>query len=289
MKTYHAGDVVTLKVLRKMETGYVLDGGKNDILLHINEAERDLDVGEEVDVFLYHDKKGQLIATMTIPSLHENMYEWVEVVDVVKNLGVFVNIGIQKEILVSKDKLPLLEGVWPQKGDELFVTLTKDHRGRLLAEPITEEMVERERVHAENVEKNSPITGRVYRSTKVGSFIITEEGYRAFLHYTERKREPRLGEWVEGRVIEVKDDGTLNISLLPLKQHSMSEDAESILQYLREHNGSMPYHDKSDPEEIRQVFHISKGAFKRALGMLLKEKKIEQRDGNTYLLKETDE
>lgn len=208
----------------------------------------------------------------------------VEVVEVVKNLGVFVDIGIEKEILVSKDKLPLLEGVWPNIGDELFVTLTTDHRGRLLAEPITEEVVERERVFADNIQINSPVRGRVYRSTKVGSFIITEEGYRGFIHYSERKREPRLGEWVEGRVIAVKYDGTLNISLRPLKQFSMKDDSESILQFLQQHHGVMPYTDKSDPDEIRREFRISKAAFKRALGMLLKEKRIEQRDGKTYLI-----
>lgn len=284
MRKLYAGQVVSLKVKRKLDTYYLLDGGKEEIILHTNETKRDLDVNEEVEVFLYHNKQGKLVGTMSIPSLYESKYEWVEVVEVVKNLGVFVDIGIEKEILVSKDKLPLLEGVWPNIGDELFVTLTTDHRGRLLAEPITEEVVERERVFADNIQINSPVRGRVYRSTKVGSFIITEEGYRGFIHYSERKREPRLGEWVEGRVIAVKYDGTLNISLRPLKQFSMKDDSESILQFLQQHHGVMPYTDKSDPDEIRREFRISKAAFKRALGMLLKEKRIEQRDGKTYLI-----
>jgi len=114
--------------------------------------------------------------------------------------------------------------------------------------------------------------------------MITEEDYRGFIHHTERKQEPRLGQLIQGRVIEVKEDGTLNVSLRPLKQHSMGEDADAILELLEESDGMIPFSDKSDPEDIRGTFNISKAAFKRALGMLMKENKIEQRDGNTYLL-----
>jgi uncharacterized protein len=283
MGKLEAGTIETLKVARKIETGYVLTDGKVEVLLHVKEAETDLDEGQEVDTFLYQDKKGQLVATTVIPEIHQHTYGWAEVVETVRNLGVFVNIGIQKEILVSKDDLPLLEGVWPQEGDQLFVTLITDRKGRLLAKPVTEDIIEQERDMAKKDLKNSPISGRVYRSTKVGSFIITEEGYRGFIHSTERKDEPRLGEWVEGRIIDVKDDGTLNVSLRPVKQEGMESDAEAIYHYLESQGGIMPFSDKSDPEEIRQTFQLSKAAFKRALGKLLKEGRIEQRDGKTFI------
>ncbi|MDQ0257910.1 putative RNA-binding protein (virulence factor B family) [Evansella vedderi] len=283
MNQLEVGTIKTLTVTRKIETGYVLTSGKEEVLLHARETEGDLDEGQEVDAFLYQDKKGQLVATTIIPDIHRYTYGWAEVVESVKNLGVFVNIGIQKEILVSKDDLPLLEGVWPQKGDQLFVTLIVDNKGRLLAKPVTEDIIEQERDRAQKHLKNQQTSGRVYRSTKVGSFIITEEGYRGFVHHSERKEEPRLGEWVEGRIIEVKDDGTINVSLRPVKEKGIEVDAEEILAYLKDQGGVIPFSDNSDPEEIRQTFHISKGAFKRALGKLLKEGMIEQRDGKTYL------
>ncbi|MDG5789536.1 S1-like domain-containing RNA-binding protein [Evansella sp. AB-P1] len=283
MNELKAGTIETLTVLRKIETGYVLTNGNTEVLLHLNEADGDLDVDQEVDVFLYQDKKGQLIATMALPNEYLYTYDWAEVVDSVKNLGVFVDVGIQKEILVSKDDLPLLEGVWPQPGDELFVTLETDRKGRLLAKPVTEEIIEQERDRATNSMENRDVSGRIYRSTKVGSFIITEEGFRGFIHHSERKEEPRLGEWVKGRVIEVKDDGTLNVSLRLLKLQSRDADADSIIEYLEKNNGTMFLTDKSSPEEIRETLQLSKAAFKRAIGKLLKEGKIEQRDGNTYL------
>src|SRR5690625_4677428 len=114
--------------------------------------------------------------------------------------------------------------------------------------------------------------------------MITDNTERGFIHHTEREVEPRLGEYVTGRVIEVKEDGTLNVSLLPLKHERMADDATKILSYLEESAGEMTFTDRSDPEEIRATFHMSKSAFKRALGRLMKEKKIEQRDGKTFLL-----
>ncbi|UTR09825.1 S1-like domain-containing RNA-binding protein [Evansella sp. LMS18] len=286
MKALKAGTIQELKVARVIETGYVLTNGKAEVLMHLNETEGKLSEGEETEVFLYFDKKGQLTATMALPAITLDSYGWAEVEEVVKGLGVFVNIGVQKGMLVSKDDLPLKESVWPEEGDELFVTLRTDKKGRLLAKPVTEGIVEEEYEKAPETLKNEEIGGRVYRSAKIGSFLITEEGYRGFIHHTERKKEPRLGSWVTGRVIEVKQDGTINVSLRPLKQEGMSEDAEDVLAYLRNHGGVMPYTDKSSPEEVREVFNISKASFKRALGKLMKEKKIEQKDGKTILTEE---
>ncbi|MBU9721220.1 MULTISPECIES: S1 RNA-binding domain-containing protein [Bacillaceae] len=284
MSKLHVGATYELTVKRKIETGYVLTDGKEEILLHNNEVTKELNENDEVDVFLYHNKKDLMVATMSIPELDVDTYDWVQVVSKVQNLGVFVDIGIQKEILVFKDDLPLMEEVWPDEGDELFITLDLDRKGKLLGKPVTEEIIDQERDRADKTILNKTIGGRVYNATKIGSFIITENGYRGFIHASERKREPRLGEWVEGRVIDVKEDGTINVSLRPLKQEGMVEDADLILDFMKNSGGSMPYHDKSDPEEIRETFQLSKAAFKRALGKLMKEKKVEQRDGQTVII-----
>ncbi|WP_208585595.1 CvfB family protein [Gracilibacillus suaedae] len=275
------GTIQTLEVLRKIDTGYVLE---DDILLHHNETDSEREAGQPVDVFLYLDKKGQTVATTQLPTVQIDTYDWAEVVAVLTHLGVFVDIGTSKEILVSKDDLPLFEDVWPIVGDKLYVTLGKDRKGRLLAIPATEGVLERKFEFAPDGLLNKTISGRIYRTDREGAVCITEEGYRGFIHHTERKEEPRLGELVEGRVIEVKHDGTLNVSLRPLKQHSMGEDADAILANLEESGGVIPFSDKSDPEDIRDTFNISKAAFKRALGKLMKERKIEQRDGKTYLI-----
>ncbi|AXI10114.1 hypothetical protein CUC15_14765 [Oceanobacillus zhaokaii] len=283
MNTLRIGTVQTMNVLRKIETGYVLTKEGEEALLHHNETDHELEENQEVDVFLYNDKKGNIAATTTIPAVQMDAYDWAEVVEVIPKLGAFVNIGIAKEMLVSVDDLPLFEDVWPNIGDKLFVTLGKDQKGRLLALPATEGVIAREVELAPDELLNQQISGTVYHTSREGSAILTEENYRGFIHHSERKIEPRLGELVHGRVIEVKVDGTLNISLRPLKQDSMGEDADAILAHLEAHDGIIPFSDKSDPDDIRGTFNISKAAFKRALGKLMKEGKIEQRDGNTYL------
>lgn len=277
------GTIQTMIVDRKIESGYVLKKNLTEALLHHNETDGELEVEDEVSVFLYQDKKGNLTATTMLPQVVIDEYGWAKVVNVLPNLGVFVDIGTTKEFLVSKDDLPLFESVWPKEDDMLFVTLGKDRKGRLLAIPATEGVIQREFEHAPESLLNQTVTGRVYHTSREGSTIITEEHYRGFIHHTERKTEPRLGELVQARVIEVRFDGTLNVSLRPLKQHGMVEDADLILEHLHEHDGVIPFSDKSDPEDIRGTFNISKAAFKRALGKLMKEGKIEQREGKTYL------
>ncbi len=273
-----------MQVDRLIENGYVLQKDLDEALLHHNEATKPLETGEEVEVFLYHDKKGNITATMSLPEISIDQYGWGEVVESKQNLGVFVSIGTTKDFLVSKDDLPLFEDVWPQAGDQLYVTLGKDRKGRLLALPATEGVINGIREWAAEEYLNKQVTGHVYRTSREGTAIITDEGYRGFIHHSERKTEPRLGEKIQGRVIDVKIDGTLNVTLRPLKQDSLDEDAAIILNHLQEHGGVIPFTDKSDPEDIRATFQMSKAAFKRALGRLMKQKLIEQRDDSTWLL-----
>lgn len=284
MNRLATGTIETLTVSRLIDSGYVLAKDGEEALLHHNETDKKLEPGNEVEVFLYNDKKGNIAATTQLPHIVMDEYGWADVIEVLPHLGAFVSIGTTKDMLVSKDDLPLFESVWPKPEDRLFVTLGRDQKGKLLAIPAKEGAVAREVDAAPEELLHKQVKGTVYLTDKQGSAMITTENHRAFIHYTERKQEPRLGEFVEGRVIAVKDDGSINVSLLPLKQESMHTDAEAILAHLEASGGTIPFSDKSDPEDIRGTFNISKAAFKRALGKLLKEGKIEQRDGNTYLI-----
>ncbi|MEB1809376.1 MAG: S1-like domain-containing RNA-binding protein [Bacillaceae bacterium] len=285
MNKLQAGSIAELRVERQAEFGYFLTDGEQDFLLHTNEMTGEVKEGDNIEVFLYNDKEGRLAATMTIPKVQLGEYDWVEVVDINPRLGVFVNIGIQKDILVSVDDLPAFKSVWPKVGDQLFVTLKIDYKGRLLGQLVTEEVVAEIEKEATFEMDKQQISGRIYRALKVGSFMLSDEGYRCFIHESQRRQEPRLGEHVTGRVIDVKEDGSLNVSLLPLKQESLDEDAEMIYAYLERNGGKMPYTDKSEPADIRLDFGMSKAAFKRALGRLMKEKKVEQKGDWTFIIK----
>ncbi|MDX8364524.1 S1 RNA-binding domain-containing protein [Cytobacillus sp. IB215665] len=285
MNNVKAGNIVTLVVERESDFGFFLSDGETSILLHNSEITSDIQLQQEVEVFLYSDHQGRIAATTTLPSITSESYGWVKVVEVKQNLGAFIDIGIKKDILVSGDDLPLLENIWPEIGDQLYCSLKTDNRGRLLAKLATEEIVAEIMNTAPKELSNRNIKGTIYRSLKVGSFLLTDEGYRGFIHHSERKSEPRLGESVEGRVIAVKDDGTINVSLLSRSHESMDDDSVAICKYMDDRGGAMPYSDKSAPEDIKQRFHMSKGAFKRALGKLMKEDKVYQEDGWTYFKK----
>ncbi|MGN1402051.1 MAG: S1 RNA-binding domain-containing protein [Bacillus sp. (in: firmicutes)] len=277
-----AGKTVTLRVDRRAEFGHFLTDYEEEVLLHNNEKTRDVKIGDEVEVFLFHDKYGRLTATMNIPEIQLDVYGWGEVEGYRRNLGAFVNIGISKDMLVSLDELPLHSKVWPKKGDKLYITLVHDKSGRLFGKLANEDVIRSISKPAPAKIFNQTIKGYVYKTKKVGSFVISDEGYRCFIHENERGKEPRLGEYVEGRVIDVKEDGSLNLSFLPFKQDKMEEDSEIILQYMMIRGGAMPYSDKSSPEEIMEQFEMSKASFKRALGRLMKEGKIYQEDGWSY-------
>ncbi|HEX7066016.1 MAG TPA: S1-like domain-containing RNA-binding protein [Bacillales bacterium] len=283
MPQVSAGTVEELEVVRKAEFGYFLTDDEQDILLHNTEAESELDEGDTVEVFIYQDKKGRLAATMTIPKVVAGAYEWVPVVEVKKHLGVFVDIGIKKDMLVSMDDLPDEFGSWPRSGDRLYCTLKVDKKAGLMAKPATVEQIEDMTRPAGKEWFNKEVKGTIYRLVTTGSFLISDEGLKGFVHESEQKERTRLGKIVSGRVIGVKEDGLVNVSLLPRKHERMGDDAEEIFTYLQERNGPMPYGDHTHADDIKAKFGMSKGAFKRALGKLMKERKVYQKDGWTYL------
>lgn len=276
------GRVTKLTVARLAQFGYFLTDGTEDVLLHSNETNQDLQEGDQVEVFLYTDNEGRIAATTSIPKITVGEYDWAKVSDVKQGVGVFVDIGIQKEMLLGEEDLPAHQSVWPQKDDLLYITLRVSRNHRIYVKLATDNIFEEKRAKATREHFNKSIQGHIYRTAKVGSWIFTVEGFKGFIHESQRKVEPRLGEKIEGRIIDVKPDGTINVSLIPRKHEALDEDANVIYEYLMSRNGAMPYGDKSMPEDIEERFHMSKGAFKRALGRLIKDGKVYQEEGWTY-------
>jgi uncharacterized protein len=280
------GQTVTLTVARKAEFGYFLTDGNEDVLLHINEADREYEEDESVEVFLYVDSEGRTSASTTIPEVAIGKYAWLKVVDSNPNVGVFLDIGIKKDLLLGIDDLPVHKSVWPKAGDLVYVTLRVNNNFLLYAKLATDPIIESISTKATRKDFNKNIQGHIYRTAKVGSWIYTIEGFKGFIHESQRQEEPRLGQMVEGRIVDVKEDGTVNVSLLPRKQDAQDLEAERIFEYLMSRNGAMPFNDKSMPEDIQERFQLSKGAFKRALGKLMKEGRVYQEGSWTYVKKD---
>ncbi|MFK9094669.1 S1 RNA-binding domain-containing protein [Bacillus salipaludis] len=280
------GQATTLVVERKADFGYFLSDGNEDVLLHSNQAHQELAEGDEVEVFLFVDSQGRISASMTIPEISVGSYAWVKVTDTNPKIGVFLNIGLPKDILLGADDLPAHQSVWPNVGDLVYVTLRVNRNHLIYAKLASDQIIQSISTEATRKDFNKNVQGHIYRTAKVGSWVYTIEGFKGFIHESQRPKEPRLGEKVEGRIIEVKEDGTINVSLLARKEESQDLDSEKIYEYLMSRNGAMPYNDKSTPEDIQERFGLSKGAFKRALGKLMKEGKAYQEGSWTYAKKD---
>ena len=283
-RKYGPSTVATLKVVRESELGAFLDaetGNTNDdILLHKNQQTHPVNIGDEVEVFLYLDPKRKLTASMRVPKMREGQIARLKVINVSRD-GAFVDVGAERGIFMPYAGM---RGR-PQIGEVVWAKLYTDKSGRLAVTMEVEDEMRRASQPAKGVKKGQMVKGAIYNNTDAGAFLFSEERYIVFIANKEMNPQarPRVGEVVTARVTYIRDDGRLNASLKESKEKALITDAEKIMELLQSRNGKMPYSDESSPEVIRDKFGISKAAFKRALGHLLRENRIVEEDGWTYL------
>lgn len=238
-------------------------------------------MGSKISGWAYENENHELQLTKNPPKSGIDKYAWGTVIKVQRNLGVFVNIGLpNKDVVVSMDDMPAMAELWPAKGDRLMVALSVDDKGRIWGKLATDSMFHGVSDRADTSMKNKDVAATVYMLKITGTHVITNDYQLGFIHPSEREVEPRLGEVVNARVIGVNDRGELNLSLKPRAFEAISDDAQMILAALQHSQAHvLPYTDKSSPDEIKAYFGISKGAFKRAVGHLMKAGLVHQEDG----------
>ncbi|MCR5559126.1 MAG: RNA-binding protein [Schwartzia sp.] len=287
VRRYKPGTVEKLKVVRLGEMGAWLDAGTgstgDDILLHNLQQTAPVAVGDEVEVFLYLDPKRRLTASMRTPKMKEGQIARLKVINVSRD-GAFLDVGAERGIFMPYAGM---RGR-PQIGEVVWAKLYTDKSGRLAVTMEVEDEMRRASKPANDVKVGSFVTGQIYNYTDSGAFLFSEEHYIVFIDNKEMKDRPRVGATVTARVTYVRKDGRLNASLREIKEKAMTSDGDVILRLLRERHGKMPYSDSTSPEVIKDKFQISKSAFKRALGHLMKQGLVEERDGWTYLKEESD-
>ena len=284
MAELKSGYTANLEVIGLEGSRWVLEGNDEDLMMNVSDADENIQVGDKVDVFLYANRRGELTATMKMPNMTCDTYGWAKVLRIEDREGVYVDIGSSFEVLLNGNDMPKVRNLWPISGDELYMTLRTDLGGQIFGRLATEERVMDQITDAPPALLNRNLKARAYRLLPVGSFMLSvPENYRIFIHNTEQESEPRLGQEVDVRIIGVRDDATANGSMLPRKEERLGDDAEKILAYMNNIGGRMPFGDKSSPDEIKEIFDMSKASFKRALGTLMKDGKIMQNDGWTTL------
>ena len=285
-RSVHEGMVATMRVVRLGEMGAFLDAEtgntSDDVLLHAQQQTAPVAVGDEVEVYLYRDPKRRLTASMRVPKMKEGQIARMKVVNVSKD-GAFLDVGAERGIFMP---FAGMRGR-PRVGERVWAKLYTDKSGRLAVTMEVEDEMRRASKPAEGVKVGDSVTGEIYNYTDKGAFLFSRERYIVFIDNREMQTRPRVGETVTARVTFLREDGRLNASLREVKEKAMLSDSDAILALMRERHGRMPYSDATSPEIIRDKFGVSKAAFKRALGHLLKEGKIEQRDGWTFLREST--
>ncbi|ANS75202.1 RNA-binding protein [Paenibacillus yonginensis] len=288
-----AGTIVSLPVDREVSPyGYFLRGDEGqDILLHYSEVTHPVKAGDTVDVFLFFDTEDRPAATMKKPYLTLGEMALLEVADVHPRLGCFLEMGLGRQLLLPIRELPELPELHPQVGDRVYVIMEQDKQGRLKAKLAGEQELSAKAFHAPDSWKNQWFDAIVYKPLQMGTFVVVQGGVLGFgaigmIHSSERSRLLRLGETVQVRVAHIREDGRVNLSMTARREVSQIEDADKILAFLAERpGGAMPYSDATPPDVIKQRFGISKSAFKRALGKLMKEGKVTQKESWTYLVR----
>ena len=272
------GEINKLEVLRETDISYTLTNGENTVFLHFNQTPNRLKVGDKVDAFLYFDQKKRLCATLEKPLITTNKYGFVEVVDISSG-GVFVNIGINKDILLSKDYLPASINNWPKVGDKIPCIL-KVKTNQLTARIITKSDV-LSSPHSLNVGEHAE--GIVTKLSPTGISIYTNSFDFVFIHKSLLRKNFRLGESVTFKVININQYNEYNASTIQNKEYSRLTDSDDILNHLKANGGIMKLGNSSSPEDIQKILHMSKSAFKRAMGNLYKQQLIEIEDYKTIL------
>lgn len=266
------GEIQKLEVKRKTSVGVYLNTknskrGDKDVLLPKKEVPKAANIGDEIEVFIYRDFKERLIATTRKPKVILGEIGLLKVVDITK-IGAFLDWGLEKDLFLPfKEQTMKLE-----KGRKYLIGLYLDKSNRLCGTMKIKDFLRNDSPYKEN----DWVKGTIYSINKeIGAFVAVDNKYEGLIPKDELIGVYVPGEEVNLRIINVKEDGKLDLSLRDKAYMEIDKDAELILNKAEEQGGILLLNDYSSPKEIRKELNISKSAFKKAIGRLLKEGKIE--------------
>lgn len=261
------GKTQVLTVVKKVDFGVYLGNDEERVLLPKKQVPAGIELGDPVEVFLYKDSDDRLIATTNKPMLEVGEIAVLEVADTGK-FGAFLSWGLEKDLFLPFKQ----QTAKVMKGDKCLVSLYIDKSERLCATMRVYDMLSQDSPY----QKDDMVEGIIYDSSEeFGMFVAVDNKYSALIPKKEAFGRLRVGQTVKARVTAVKADGKLDLSVREKIPMQMDKDAEMILRAMESYGGTLPFTDKADPEIIKREFGLSKNAFKRAVGRLLKEQKIE--------------
>lgn len=274
------GEYQTLTIVKKVAFGVYLAESRDSqekVLLPKSQVPANVVLGDSMEVFLYRDSQDRMIATCARPKLTLGGLAVLRVSQIGK-IGAFLDWGLEKDLFLPYKEM----NGKVREGDEVLVTLYLDKSSRLCAS--MKHLYDKLETNTP-YEKGETVTGRVYEfGHDFGTFVAVDDRYSAMIPRSEDTSDLKIGDMIEARVTDVKADGKLDLSRRANKETQMDADAQRVLRVIEEYAGVLPFNDKASPEIIMREMQMSKAAFKRAVGRLYKERRIEITEKSIRLL-----
>lgn len=257
-----------MKIKKETDFGVFMDGGDQEILLPKRYVPKGAKPGDELEVFLYHDSENRLIATTDRPYGVVGDVVTLKAVDATEQ-GAFLDWGLMKDLFV-----PLSQQMMRmRKGQEYLVRIYLDElTGRVAATEKIDPYLSNEALTVKEMDEVDLI---IYRRTDIGFVTIINNKHTGILHKADQVKPYDIGDRLKGFVKAIREGNKIDVVPGKAGYKKVEDEAGKILRLLQEHDGYLPYHDKSDPEEIAAFFGMSKKTFKMTTGSLYKQQKIE--------------
>jgi len=261
------GEIYKLTVAAESSEGYYCNYEDNKIIISSGPAPNPLEIDQEVEVFVYSYKEPYYLGSLQKPKVLLGQFAVLEVAAKTEH-GAFLNWGLEKDLF-----LPFKEQNAPIKvGDKIPICVLQDHIcNRLLA---TMKVSRHLKEATTQYEVGQKVEAVIYKFGPLGAFCFVDQVFQGLIYQSEIFEDLSLGKQVMTYVTQVREDGKLDLSLRQAGKAQSQNDQLVLLEALKENQGFLPYHDKTDPDVIRDRFSMSKKAFKRAVGALYKTKKI---------------
>lgn len=274
------GKINKLKAARTTDNGcYLMDAEGSEVLLPNAYVTKDLKLGDEIEVFVYKDNEERPVATTLAPKIQVDKFAYLQVMDVNK-AGAFMDMGVVKQLMIPYSEQP----VKMETGESYVVfCLLDDETDRLIGSAQLEDFIFTEEI---DLEEGQEVDLLIYKRSNLGINVIVNQMFQGLIFHSDVHKRVNIGDEIKGYMKTIREDGKLDILLQePGYRNVIDKTTQGVLDILKKHGGKFPYHDKSNPDDIRRVFGMSKKAFKKALGNLYKNRMVELSKTGTKLLK----
>lgn len=263
----HTGEFNTLSVLRLVSFGAYLDDGKEGILLPVRYVPPGLKVGDSINVFVYHDSEDRLIATTQHPKGKIGDIVKLRAVSATEQ-GAFLDWGLMKDLFVPRayQRLRMIPN-----GEYIVKIILDEQTGRLIATEKIEPYLSNDTLTVKELDEVNLL---VYRRTDIGYVVIINNLHTGVLHFSDIFRNISAGDQLTGYIRKIYPDNKIDVAAGKPGYQRVEDETGKILRLLQENGGFLPYHDKSDAEDIYEFFGMSKKTFKMGVGNLYKQRKI---------------